>query len=255
MKYIIISILLITIYCINSSIIMRNKSIYKPGYVKLFWTGGYDSTFRLLQLVIIEKKYVNPIYLNFDNLDGPNHRRQNINFELQTMQKIINELINLGYGNQIAPLIIIKHINLSPDVKKSCKIMYDNGDLRRPVSQYSHMIQLSLDLNCIIEECAEKSTHSTSYKMLHDKLDNNKLLNLDLIRGTHLFVLRNIRFPIIDLTKKDMLVIAKLHKFDYILKWTKSCWWPNGDGSPCKKCLMCRTRKEELPFELQESFK
>jgi hypothetical protein len=230
--------------------------IYKfnPRCVNLFWTGGYDSTFRLLQIIIIEKKCVNPIYLNFNSLDGSGFRRQNVKFELETMYMIINELYRLGYGGQIMPLTIITEVKLSNIVINSCSILFNKGYLRRPVSQYAHMVQLSLDLNKIIEECAEKSEHSTSYKMLNGKLNDNKMLYLDKAVGTPLYVIRNIRFPIIDLTKKDMLKIAKKHNFAYILKWTKSCWWPYSDGTPCRKCLMCRTRKEELPQELQESF-
>jgi hypothetical protein len=167
---------------------------------------------------------------------------------------IINELYRLGYGSQIMPLTIITEVKLSNTVINSCYILFNKGYLRRPVSQYAHMVQLSLNLNKIIEECAEKSEHSTSYKMLNGKLNDNKMLYLDNAVGTPLYVIRNIRFPIIDLTKKDMLKIAKKHNFAYILKWTKSCWWPYLDGTPCKKCLMCKTRKEELPQELQESF-
>jgi hypothetical protein len=232
------------------------NTIYKfnPRCVNLFWTGGYDSTFRLLQIIIIEKKCVNPIYLNFNSLDGSGFRRQNVRFELETMYMIINELYRLGYGGQIMPLTIITEVKLSSTVIRSCSMLFNKGYLRRPVSQYAHMVQLSLDLNKIVEECAEKSEHSTSYKMLNGKLNDDKMLCLDKAVGTPLYVIRNIRFPIIDLTKKDMLKIAKKHNFAYILKWTKSCWWPYSDGTPCRKCLMCRTRKEELPEELQESF-
>ena len=36
---------------------MRTKPI------NLFWTGGWDSTYRLLYLLIVEKKYVQPYYI------------------------------------------------------------------------------------------------------------------------------------------------------------------------------------------------
>ena len=34
----------------------------------VFWTGGYDSTFRLCEMLVNEQKVVQPIYINF-NLD------------------------------------------------------------------------------------------------------------------------------------------------------------------------------------------
>lgn len=247
---IIILIMLLYYYNYNHN----NKILFNPRCVNLFWTGGYDSTFRLLQIVVVEKKCVNPIYLNFSNLDGYGYRRQNIKFELLTMKRIINELINLGYGSQIMPLKIINGVTLSKNVIDSCQVLYTKGYLKRPISQYAYMIQVSLDYNIIIEECAEKSDCSTSYNMLRDKLNDDKLLIIDKVINTPLYVIRNLRFPIIDLTKKDMLDIAKKHNFDYILKWTKSCWWPNADGIPCGKCIMCINRQNELPNEYQESF-
>ena len=248
----IIIIIIIMYYYLNSK--GCQGQLLNPRCVNLFWTGGYDSTFRLLQIVMVENKCVNPIYLNFNNLDGYGYRRQNIKFELLTMKKIINELINLGYGSQIMPLKIIDSVTLSRDVIDSCRVLYDNGYLKRPVSQYAHMIQVSLDYNTIIEECAEKSDHSTSYNMLKNKLNDDKLLIIDKVIDTPLYVIRNMRFPIIDLTKKDMMHISKKYNFDHILKWTKSCWWPDAKGIPCRRCLMCRTRREELPSEFQESF-
>lgn len=247
--FLIISITLI-LYILKPSAIKVN-----PRCTFLYWTGGYDSTFRLLQLVLIEKKCVAPIYLNFDGLDGINIRRQNVKFEIETMDKIINEIHRLGYGYLVMPIRIVTKVKLKPDVLAATTIMAQNKQVRRAVSQYAHMIQYSLDKNIIIEECAEKSNHSTSYNMVSRYLNKDKMINLEKTQGTPLFIVRNLRFPIIDLTKKDMLKISKTHKFDYILKWTKSCWWPDTKGQPCGKCLMCKTRADELPAELWETFR
>lgn len=218
------------------------EPVINPRCVNLFWTGGFDSTFRLLQLVLIEKKCVAPIYLNFPELDGFHIRRQNVKFELKTIQRIIGELNRLGVGYRIMPLKVITNINLSPEVLESMQILYDEGFLRRAVSQYAHMVQYSLDKNIIIEEGAENSPHSTSNKMVKPYLNSDGLLDLEKIAGTPLMAIRNLKFPIINLTKKQMLEIAKKHNFDYILLWTKSCWWPSSTGKPCLKCIMCKDR-------------
>lgn len=232
-----------------------HKLQFDPRVTLLYWSGGYDSTFRLLQLILIENQVVQPIYLNFETLDGLSIRRQNVKFEVATMKKIINELNRIGKGHLIKPILIVTNVNLSNEVLNATMTMYKRGQVRRAISQYAHMIQFAIDNNVIIEECAEKSNHSTSYNMVTPYLNKNKLVDLEKVKNTPLYVLRNIRFPVINLSKKEMLSIAKEYKFDYILKWTKSCWWPSHDGTPCKKCLMCRTRMEELPVELQETFK
>ena len=45
----------------------------KPVYV--FWTGGYDSTFRICQLLIKEKVAVQPVYISDKYID--NHQQSN----------------------------------------------------------------------------------------------------------------------------------------------------------------------------------
>lgn len=219
-----------------------NEPLFNPRCVTLYWTGGFDSTFRLLQLILIEKKCVNPVYMNFPELDGVYIRRKNVNFELESMKKIINEIHNLGYGDLIMPLTVVTKVKLSAEVLDATDKLYRAGFLRRRISQYAHMIQYSLDKNMIIEEGAEKSEHSTSNKMVKPFLDKTGLLNLSKVKGTPLYVIRNMKFPIINLTKRDMLNIAKKHKFDYILQWTRSCWYPSITGSPCGTCMMCKDR-------------
>ena len=218
------------------------NSRVNTGHHNIFWSGGYDSTFMLLKRVIIEKKCVNPIYLNFQSVDGVSIRRQNVNFELSAMKKTIDELHRIGYGARVMPLKIVTYIQLTPEVLSATTKLYQMGYLQRPISQYTHMIQYSLDKNIIIDEGAEKSYHSTSYKMVNKYLNKDMMLDLNQVYNTPLYVIRNLRFPIINLTKHDMLNIAKKYKFDYILRWTKSCWLPAVDGSPCGKCIMCKDR-------------
>ena len=38
--------------------------------IHVFWTGGFDSTFRICQLLIDEKRKVQPIYVNVSSIDG-----------------------------------------------------------------------------------------------------------------------------------------------------------------------------------------
>lgn len=233
-------IVIILIFNLGNEIIRDNSMLSCNKKVNLYWTGGYDSTFRLLQLIIIENKIVKPYYLNFPTLDGYNIRRKNVKFEIKTMRRIINELRRIGYGDKIRDLQIITDVPLSKEVLDATTILHKQKKIRRAVSQYAHMLQFAIDKNDVFEECAEKNPHSTSYKMLSSILNKNKMLNIDEVIGTPLYAIRNIKFPIIDLTKEDMLKIAKENNFDYILGWTKTCWYPDSKGTPCNKCIMCK---------------
>lgn len=55
--------------------------------VKLLWTGGWDSTFRLLQLIFEEKKEVQPIYI----ID---QTRSSWTIEMKTIREIKNFIVN-----------------------------------------------------------------------------------------------------------------------------------------------------------------
>jgi len=55
--------------------------------IKLFWTWGWDSTFRLLYILVVEKKHVQPYYI----IDSP---RESTMHELKAMESIRSDVIN-----------------------------------------------------------------------------------------------------------------------------------------------------------------
>ena len=58
----------------------------------LFFTGGYDSTYRLCELLIKEKNAVQPIYISdpyIDNYTNNKTRRRNNSNETNSQEKII----------------------------------------------------------------------------------------------------------------------------------------------------------------------
>ena len=55
--------------------------------VNLLWTGGWDSTFQLLQLLLIHRRRVTPLYL----IDA---ERRSTGVELLTMKRIKDHLWN-----------------------------------------------------------------------------------------------------------------------------------------------------------------
>ena len=61
-------------------------------YVNIFWTGGWDSTFRVLQLLIAKKKTVQPFYINDPN-------RKSAEKELNAM-KTVDRVVEIFPANQ-----------------------------------------------------------------------------------------------------------------------------------------------------------
>lgn len=60
--------------------IVMKETIHDVEPIKMLWTGGWDSTFQLLQLLFVQKRRVAPFYL----IDEP---RQSTGMELLAMEK------------------------------------------------------------------------------------------------------------------------------------------------------------------------
>ena len=59
-------------------------------------------------------------------------------------------------------------------------------------------------------------------------------------------------FPIVRLSKKEIIDLATQYNFNNILKMTWSCWFPI-NGKPCGKCPMCKERIIDHPIYLSAS--
>ena len=229
--------LLIIIYCLTQEPVRSPRTKY------LFMTGGYDSVFRLCQLVITDNMPVQPIYLNIPDTDGFRVRRRNINFEIQSMRKVIKELSQMGYGHMIYPLQIVTSCALSSKVRDAGNKFYKAGTFNRPVTQYIYMAEVSLQMNKVIETGVLCSDGGAIYKTVGDIIDpKDKMININKTRNEMELIFRNLKFPLCGISKKQMLEIAKRDGYEHILHLTISCWYPNKNGKPCRKCTMCKER-------------
>ena len=245
--YILIVFLLLIIYNLfNREGFLSYSSLNNNDPVYLFWTGGYDSTFRLCQIVIKEKLKVQPIYLIGDNLDNYSYKktskRKNVNQELQAMNKIKQKLFN-NYPftrNLILPTKIIRNINISKSVSSGMMDLYKKGLISRPVTQYGSLSQVTFDLKKNIEVCSERCGGSIMCRLLYGKqYCSGKSVYKKNYNIPNIF--KKFVFPISSYTKEDMLIESKKYGYNNILYLTWSCWFPK-NGHPCKNCPMCKER-------------
>lgn len=216
----------------------------------LCWTGGYDSTFRLLQLLVDEKKKVQPIYFCSSDFDSNNIylQRKNKEKELETMHKICNK-IHQQYPftkKLLKPLLVIYYIRENPNVEHKIKYLhYQLKKFSRPHTQYERIARFSTyypsTLEISVEKCGTGLDHATIGNRIGIGAECRIKDNL-MIKYQPLDVFKKFRFPIVHLTKNDMKQIAENNGYINILKMTWSCWYPNKDGRGCGKCDMCRHR-------------
>ena len=206
--------------------------------INLLWTGGWDSTFRLLQILLIENKSVKPFYV----ID---HKRKSLDMELKAMSAIKLMLLN-DYPftrDLIYPTI---YFNISD-------IMYNKAftDIRPKVigsyakrSQDLWFIYLANYLGITdFEFCMEKQSYTEGEfrpLILTDSIGNGHDCRLrDNLKDKDLIGYKCMRFPLLDLTKSDMKQIAADTGFLYILEKTWFCHFPKF-GYPCGICFPCQ---------------
>jgi len=228
------------------------KSNTKP--VPLFWTGGYDSTYRLCELLLIEKKIVQPIYIaaNIDNDPGKSTCRHNNKQEKAAMLKIRQEILanHPDINSRFMPTIIIAKVVLPEKYKIAMFELYKQNLVRRPTCQYGALAYIAEKLAGInmyqpaeicVENEATSKMHRTIYPFISKVNKNtiNFINSYKSVKGMHIF--KSINFSTIHKSKLAMLNIAKKYQFENILNLTWSCWYPI-DNKPCHKCIMCKER-------------
>jgi hypothetical protein len=252
-------IIYLIIYKLYSKNYIIENFLQPPKYVNantkhIFWTGGFDSTFRLCQALITEGRAVQPIYVTYKYLDNTigyqnkNGFRSNKTSEIRSMD-IIRRYINIKFPqvkNRFFPTMYISNIPENQQITNSMyNLHYTFGKFSRPITQYERLARFSLYYPYPIDV----STENTNTGM------DNATRGIRIGYGTsecrvptHLKkkfkdfkILSNLRFPIVHLTKNEMLEIAIKGQYDDILKMTWSCWYPQ-NGEPCGKCDMCSHR-------------
>ena len=248
MKYIyilvvLVSIIFIYLYRKRLNIIEKYDN-FNPRYV--FWTGGYDSTFRICELLIIYKLPVQPVYLSY-NLDSKNKSdfwvRKNRSQEKEAMEKIRN-IINTRFP--FTKHLLYETIDISDDIIYNS---YDEAFLKlnlwpkkRKIHQYSHLGKVSFLMKTYIDTGVLGIHNQTNFVNFLEKhlveIDNTYRLDLPTTHPLHY-----LQFPLFKKKKKNLCDISRKYNFNDIIKMSWSCWFPE-NGKPCKKCPMCIERFE-----------
>ena len=238
-------ILILVIEISNHKLIKLSNKKHKKhkDTVFLFWTGGFDSTFRLCELSIEKGKYVQPIYMGY-NIDSKKKTdywvRNNRKQEYKSMENIIKE-INKKFPQTKyfikQPIVVNKSIpNKDFDDKLNKLNLWPK---KRKIHQYNHLFRYAYQNHKPIE---------IGVLGLHDTSKFVKYLNKNLIKkkGNWKFpnknLLENIKFQLFKRTKFQLYDQSVENGYDHILAMSWSCWKPTRDGSACEKCDMCRER-------------
>lgn len=185
--------------------------------INIFWTGGLDSTFRLIQLLTTTTSMIQPHYIV--------RHEDSTGIEINTMI-------------QIRRAIIRKYPQIRSRFLPS---IYINEDLISEFKDIDEQIEKLKKTGKVAEQYQIMSNYCREFNI--DKID----VALTRITGEKAFfnnfkispAFKSFEYPTIELTKKEMISIAKMNNWDEILYMTSFCRRPVIRISPCGVCGPC----------------
>jgi len=202
---------------------------------RLLWTGGWDSTYRLLDLAIVQKRRVQPIYV-------VDRRRPSWPVEVATMEKIRARLNahDPNAGDRLAQTLVFE----LGDVAEDSSITDAFRRLRAVSmigSQYDWLPRAMKQHNIKpVEIAVERCGHIRGIDFhLNGQVrqDGDAMVVQNLTGDLKIF--SGFRFPVLHMSKRDMAKCAKENGFFELMKLTWFCHQPDAKGRPCGICNPC----------------
>ena len=211
-----------------------------PDPVYVLWTGGWDSTFRVLDLTLRQRRAVVPVYVL-------GRERRSTDAELATMEMIRSRLATRDptAASLLAATRLIQKLEADDDYKEAWDRIRRNHFLG---SQY-HWLPRSLNAAGfpITELCIHRDDKAAA--VIGDRVVyESNCIQVDAESGSDLHSLfARFRLPLFDLTKLEMESAALAAGFVDIMEISWFCHNPTSAGRPCGACNPCRyTRQEGL---------
>ena len=207
-------------------------------YINILWTGGWDSTFQLLQLALIQKKPVIPYYLIDDN-------RRSTKVEMKTMEMIRSKITSESNDSDICiEDIQFFKVNEIPE-DMAITVAYNNLLAHNFMGSQYEWLARFCKANDIseLQLCIHKD--DKAFQVIKNNIcpseDNPNIFQVDdNYKGTDEFtVFGAFTFPVLNLSKLEMKSIAKQQQLDHIMALTWFCHKPTQHHKPCGKCNPC----------------
>ena len=221
-----------------------NSQAKDPNIVKLLWTGGWDSTFRLLQLVVEGGAKVLPIYIIHT-------ARASTVTEIETIDKI-RKLTKELFPETVDRLLPTAFFSFH-DIKQYPEITEKYTTLRQQShlgSQYDWLARYAKQHNI---DDLELSIHTDDkahgfIKNVVEKTEDQHGSTYTLASGIEssnpLSLFKPYKFPLLEWTKLKMKEHAiKIGTYE-IMNLTWFCYKPM-NGEPCGLCNPCKYSIEE----------
>lgn len=213
--------------------------------VKLLWTGGWDSTFRLLQLLLVCRVSVQPYYLE-------DATRPSTATELETMRRITARLhaehpdtAGLLRETCLAP---VSAIDDDPEIDAALRAIRKRsyiGDQYAwlPAFCRQHDIH-DMELGIHIDDKVQALVTPYAQEIEHPPGLRNIRVNPEYADTPEFVLFGDFRFPLFEVDKVEMGEQAAAAGWGDIMEMTWFCHSP-ANGKPCGICPPCVYTIEE----------
>ena len=213
--------------------------------VKLLWTGGWDSTFQLLRLLIIHRRSVTPFYLT-------NANRRSADMEILTMKLIRDRLLKeYPYTRELlqpTQYFLVKDISPDSEIteayqslrkEKFMGIQYEflpRFCKEKGITDIQLCIHHDDKAHFVIEQIVSESNRGfqTVFHIDQKFKDMNEYV-----------LFQYFSFPIFNLSKLQMSELADEQGWKKIMGMTWFCHNPTKNMQPCGICNPCLYTIEE----------
>ncbi|WP_423148274.1 hypothetical protein [Rubrolithibacter danxiaensis] len=224
-----------------------NSSAVKPqtSPVNLLWTGGWDSTFRLIQLIIETDAIIQPVYI----IDP---ERASTLMEITTMNKIRHKIEEKfpGTGNRILPHNYYSRLDIPevPELSNKLKALKQESFIGRQydfLSRLAYTQQISgLELAIHVDDKAHYFIKNKVVKKQSPLIGEYFEMDEDKPDESNASIFSYFRFPILNWSKVQMMKYAEEKEVLDIMMSTWFCHQPIANH-PCGICNPCKYSIEE----------
>ncbi len=207
--------------------------------VALFWTGGWDSTFQLLQLLIIQRRRVIPFYL----IDTG---RRSTGMELRTIKYIKDHLLKkYPYIHELlqpTQYFAVADISADSEITGAFQSVFKKAFIG---SQYDFLARFCKENGITnIQLCIHRDdkAHFIIENIVSESVDGLQTVlrtDTDVQEIDEYVLFRYFSFPIFNLSKIQMSAIANKQGWEEIMGMTWFCHNPTNNMRPCGICNPC----------------
>ena len=213
---------------------------------RLLWTGGWDSTFQLLRLLLLNRQRVVPFYL----LDA---ERDSLRHEIRAMKHIKARLFREHPHTEelLEPTRYSAVEDIEPDIDITEAFVALSED-NHIGGQYAWLARFCKQNGFTDMQLCIDAGDSRAFRRLKDlvtevQAEPQRTYRVDARhkREPECVLFRYFLLPVFDLSKLQMETIAADHGWHGIMRMTWFCHDPIGDATPCGRCFPCLSVIEE----------